>query len=322
MLSTKTLFLKLSSFAFVMNFSKSAFVPTFNDSEYSAKLIPLSLKIIFLVLEIAITLNFNLSFSFRYSDCWFIWFNNFDPTFPIPITKRLICLMFFSKNLSWRVFKAFFTSFFSITAVMFRSEDPWEMALTLMLFLPSELNIFPLIPWWFFILSPTRAIIERLFSIKHGFKIEFSISYLNASSTIFLALSASDSLIPIHIECSEEACVIIIILMLLFEISSNNFFENPGIPTIPLPSIVTRAIFSIWLIPLITESLLEFSLIIVPLALGSKVFLMFTGIFLLITGFTVGGYKTFAPKCDNSMASLYVISPIGNDCLTWLGFAV
>ena len=46
------------------------------------------------------------------------------------------------------------------------------------------------------------------------------------------------------------------------------------------------------------------------------------GIFLFITGLTVGGYKTLAPKCDNSIASLYDKKSIGCDCLTIFGLAV
>ena len=210
----------------------------------------------------------------RYSDCWSIWINNLEPTFPIPIINRFICLILFSKNISCKVFKAFLTSFSSITAVIFLSEEPCEIALTLILFFPNALNIFPLIPWWFFILSPTNAIIESLSSIRHGFRIRFSISYLKASSTIFFALLASESLIPIQIECSEEAWVIIIIFILLLDISSNNFFEKPGIPTIPLPSIVSNVIFLIWVIPLTIDSFFESLEMKVPGHLLLNVFFM------------------------------------------------
>ena len=68
-------------------------------------------------------------------------------------------------------------------------------------------------------MSPTSAIIESLDSIFDGLSIEFSISYLKASSIIFFALIESDSFIAIQIECSDEACVIIIILILLFQYS-------------------------------------------------------------------------------------------------------
>ena len=62
--------------------------------------------------------------------------------------------------------------------------------------------------------------------------------------------------------------------MLLLEISSNNFFENPGTPIIPLPSIVNNAIFLICVIPLTVELLSELTEIIVPGFLLSNVFLM------------------------------------------------
>ena len=86
---------------------------------------------------------------------------------------------------------------------------------------------------------------------------------------------------------------------------SNNRLEKPGIPTIPLPCSVNKEIPLTLLIPLIGLELPFYtSLVIrVPSSSGAIVFLMRIGIFLESTGNTVGGYNTFAPKCDSSMAS-------------------
>ena len=66
-----------------------------------------------------------------------------------------------------------------------------------------------------------------------------------------LALSASAFRIPIQIECSEEAWVIKITLILFCESTSNKRFEEPATPIIPEPSSVSNAMLSICEIPLI-----------------------------------------------------------------------
>ncbi len=123
------------------------------------------------------------------------------------------------------------------------------------------------------------------------------ISLSNSSFIIRLAFFSSDDLIPIHIECSEEAWVIITIFTLPLDKHSNNLLEYPGIPIIPLPSSVINEISSICEIPLIAENLLfDFIPITEPSSLGLNVFLMFIGIFFEIKGCIVGGYITLAPK--------------------------
>ena len=62
---------------------------------------------------------------------------------------------------------------------------------------------------------------------------------------ISLARWASSERNPIQMECSEEACVIMITLIFSMDKASNRRFENPGIPTIPLPSRLTRETLSI-----------------------------------------------------------------------------
>ena len=47
--------------------------------------------------------------------------------------KTLTSLIFFSKNVSCSEFKAFLIFFLLITALIFLSEAPWDIALTLML---------------------------------------------------------------------------------------------------------------------------------------------------------------------------------------------
>ena len=59
------------------------------------------------------------------------------------------------------------------------------------------------------------------------------------------AFLASSVRKPIQMECSDEACVIIITLIFSMESDSNKRFEKPGIPTIPLPSRLTSETSSI-----------------------------------------------------------------------------
>ena len=97
------------------------------------------------------------------------------------------------------------------------------------------------------------------------------------------------------------------IMMLIFSLArvSNKRFENPGMPTIPLPCNVNNEMSLTLLMPFIglLEPLLMFCVISVPVSSGAKVFFIRMGMFLFNTGNTVGGYKTFAPKCDSSTAS-------------------
>ena len=79
---------------------------------------------------------------------------------------------------------------------------------------------------------------------------------------------------------------------------------------------------SMWEIPFTSSLLFGLLQINVPIFSGSKVFLIRIGISFLKEGWIVGGYKTFAPKWDNSIASSYEISEIGYACFTTLGFAV
>ena len=190
---------------------------------------------------------------------------------------------------------------------MFLSDAPWAIALILILLAPKLLNNFPLIPWWSFIRSPTTAIFVILDSKTAGATLFKEISKAKCSLITFFAISASSERTPKQIECSDDAWVIMIILICFNDKHSNKRFENPGIPIIPLPSRLISATFSMWLTPLTIDPLcsllVPFELIIVPDALESKVFFMSKGIFFSIIGWRVGGNITFAPKCESSMAS-------------------
>ena len=71
------------------------------------------------------------------------------------------------------------------------------------------------------------------------------ISKAKLSSMAFLAMAESFELTPIQIECSEDACVIIIIFICLLDKHSKKRFEKPGMPIIPLPSRLIKATSSI-----------------------------------------------------------------------------
>src|SRR4029079_16435114 len=112
-----------------------------------------------------------------------------------------------------------------------------------------------------------------------------SISYANALSTADLALDALISSTPTQIECSEDAWDIRITFISLVDKASNNRLENPGIPTIPLPSYVINEILLMLEIPRIIFPFLWTSgKILVPAASGANVFFTITGMPLLITG--------------------------------------
>ena len=231
--------------------------------------------------------------------------NSACPTLPIPAINKLICLVSASKKDSYKQFRAFFTSFCEITAVIFLSEAPWAIARILTLFRPKVLNILPLIPWWFFILSPITAIIDKFVSNIIGSIFKSEISFSNSLSIAIFAIFASLSNTPMHIECSDDAWVVIMIFIFSLAKVSKSLFEKPGIPTMPFPWSVSNVTSFILLIPLIglLFTLSTLLVIRVPFSFGNKVFFIKIGMFLFSTGSTVGGYNTFAPKCDNSIAS-------------------
>ena len=60
----------------------------------------------------------------------------------------------------------------------------------------------------------------------------------------------------------------------------------------------------------------------VPKSSGAKVFFTYIGMPCFTTGWIVGGYTTFAPKCESSRASLYEMFLIGRASATTRGSAV
>ena len=195
-----------------------------------------------------------------------------------------------SKNASCKILMAFFTSSVLITAEIFLSDEPCAMARIFTPFRPSAPNILPLTPVWFFILSPTMAMMDKCFSSTNGCNCPIFISYSKALSTASFAFIEKASSIPTQIECSDDACVINITLIDAFASASKSLLEKPGIPTMPLPSKLTNTKLLMLDMPLIAVVLSDTSfLITVPASCGAKVFFTHTGICLLITGCIVGG---------------------------------
>ena len=98
------------------------------------------------------------------------------------------------------------------------------------------------------------------------------------------------SSIPTQIECSEELCVIRITFIFSLDNASNKRFENPGIPTMPLPSRLSKASLVMLEIPRMLPPFFEETFSInVPDSCGAKVFFIQTGMRLFITGCMVGG---------------------------------
>ena len=75
-----------------------------------------------------------------------------------------------------------------ITAEILRSDEPCAMATTFTPFLPSALNIRPLVPGLCFIPSPTTATIDKSLSTGTSSISSFLISYWNSRSIADLAL--------------------------------------------------------------------------------------------------------------------------------------
>ena len=183
-----------------------------------------------------------------------------------------------------------------MTNEMFRSDDPWAIAVTLMLFRPSAWKTFPETPGVPFIPSPTMATMVWLGASSSDVKRLWS-SNLNSSATARRAAGTSDLLMAKQMVCSEEACEIRMTLTLWVARALNRRSEVPGTPTMFIPRREKRAISSTELIPLATPSQFsERSEINVPGADGFRVFLMRIGMFLATAGAIVAEWSTFAPK--------------------------
>ena len=139
---------------------------------------------------------------------------------------------------------------------MLRSDEPWAVALTGMLLRPRAASIFPVAPLWLSTSSPTRHTIEYPFSTFRGLSLPREISYAKHLSAASRAFSASFSATAIHIVCTEDAWVMRMMFMSFWLNVSNRRLENPGMPTMPLPSRDSSAMLSELEIPM-TESLLR-----------------------------------------------------------------
>ena len=125
-----------------------------------------------------------------------------------------------------------------------------------MLLRPRAASILPVAPLWLSTSSPTRQTIENPFSTFRGLSLPSEISYAKHLSAASRAFSASFSATAIHMVCTEDACVIRMMLMSFWLRVSNRRLEKPGMPTMPLPSSERRAMLSEFEIPM-TESLLR-----------------------------------------------------------------
>ena len=133
---------------------------------------------------------------------------------------------------------------------MFLSEEPCAVARTEMLLRPRAASMRPVAPVWLRTSSPTRHTIENPFSTFSGLSLPREISYAKHLSAASRAFSASFSETAMHIVCTEEACVIRMMLMSFWLNVSKRRLEKPGIPTIPLPSRESRAMLSELEIPI------------------------------------------------------------------------
>ena len=189
---------------------------------------------------------------------------------------------------------------------MLVSEAPCAQAMTEIPLRPRVPNSLPAMPGVCFMFSPTIAMVASPLSTIIGNIAPVSISLANSSLSTRAASSASTSRTPILVEFSDDAWLTMN-TEIPFEanvVKMRRF--TPITPTIDKPVTVMRAVPLMLEMPLI--GFWSFSiccLMSVPGCLGLKVFFTRMGIFFTQTGYMVGGYTTFAPKLQSSMASTY-----------------
>ena len=165
--------------------------------------------------------------------------------------------------------------------------------------------------------------VARPVSAFMGNMAPISISLANSSLSTLIASSASSSFTPIDVEFSEDACDTMKTDMPLSAKVVKMRWLTPITPTIDKPVTVMRAVPLMLEIPLIgLWSPVTLSVMMVPSASGLKVFFTFIGIFFTQTGYIVGGYITFAPKLQSSIASTNDSSLIGYADVITRGSAV
>ena len=240
----------------------------------------------------------------RRSRCDAICSSSFPPTVPTPQTNRFSSWYSERKKLSWITFRALrrFPRF--TMNDMLLSEEPWAQAITLMPLRPSVPNSFPAMPAWYFMFSPTTATAASSFSMCTGSVAPLSISWRNSLSIVAAAAAASFLPTPIVIPVSEADWLTRNALMFPSASTLNMRLSIPTIPTMEVPVSVIRLMSSIEDMPLMSRSSLRHSCLMeVPGAAGLKVFLISMGMPLRHTAYRVGGYITFAPKLQSSIAS-------------------
>ena len=173
-----------------------------------------------------------------------IWTRAF-PTVPKPAMKRLtLCRAALSKNSRWTARMASSTRSEGTMTEMFRSEEPCAVARTGMLRRPRAASIRPVAPLWPSTSLPIRQMMENPVSTLSGRSRPWEISQAKHSSAACLARGASAAEMAMHMVWTEEAWVIRMMLIPARERASNSREENPGMPTMPLPSSEIRAMLS------------------------------------------------------------------------------
>ena len=171
-------------------------------------------------------------------------------------------------------------------------------------FLPRAWNSVPEIPVFLRMFPPTTATAERFLSIT-TLSIWWSrISNRSSCSISLLADAEAPGRTARQREYSDDAWVTMRTLISSSARALNMRRPMPAIPVMPLPCMRRSATSSIEEIPLIRNRSDVFPLPInVPSKPGLNVFLIRMGIFLSSAGCIVGGWMTFAPKWDISIAS-------------------
>ena len=131
------------------------------------------------------------------------------------------------------------------------------------------------------------------------------ISCSNSLFRMSQAVWASSSPTPMEIPVSDEDWQMRNTLMLCSARRLKILPSTPTIPTMEFPERVIRQVFPIEDMPVtgLSSRPVHTSWMTEPGSSGLKVFFTFMGMFFALTGNSVGGYMTLAPKLQSSIAS-------------------
>src|SRR5882672_5235383 len=188
---------------------------------------------------------------------------------------------------------------------MLYSEEPCAMAIILIPSLPIVLKTRPAMPGVPAMFSPTAATTATFrLTVTCSSSWWWTSSY-NASRSAFSVRTASAACTTKQMLSCEDDCEIITMFARTEAVATNMRAEMSGTPMIPGPATVISATSRV-AVTAFTHCAegRAVCVILVPGLCGSKLLRIHTGMPLSITGRSVIGWSTFAPKNANSPASM------------------